>query len=54
MTREEAIKLLQVEQECDDPEGAHINADKILCEFLISLGYADVVAEWDKVKMWYS
>ncbi len=54
MTREEAIKQLRLEQEDRDIEAAHENADGILCEFLESLGYSDVVAEWHKVEKWYA
>jgi len=53
MTREEAIAKLK---ECDkfDTEIAHVQADDILCEFLTSLGYADVVAEWMQIDKWYA
>jgi hypothetical protein len=36
-----------------DPETAHGFADKILCDFLLSLGYEDMVKEFDKIKRWY-
>lgn len=54
MTREKAIEALKAEQESDDNETAHGNADDVLCELLISLGYEDVVNEWHKVWKWYS
>ena len=53
MTREEAIAALKKEQGSDDIEGSHINADKVLCDLLISLGYGDVVDEFDKIEKWY-
>lgn len=37
-----------------DEEQAHIEADDALCQLLIDLGYTDVIAEYDKVKKWYS
>jgi len=54
MDREEAIAQLKEQQNSGDKEIAHIEADKILCNLLVSLGYADVVEEWDKVGKWYS
>lgn len=54
MTREEAIRLLKVEQDNSDTESAHGNADDVLCDLLESLGYADVVAEYYKVEKWYA
>lgn len=53
MTREEAIEALKYEQESGDPERSHGEADTILCELLVSLGYADVVKEFNKVTKWY-
>lgn len=37
-----------------DPERAHKVADDLICGLLESLGFADVVAEWDKVEKWYA
>lgn len=37
-----------------DPEIAHVNADKVLCELLTSLGFSDVVEEFKKVPKWYA
>lgn len=37
-----------------DPESAHVNADKVLCDLLRALGYGDVVDEWEKVEKWYA
>ena len=55
MTREEAInELRECEKMVSDPEGAHSMADDILCKLLISLGYQDVVDEWDKIEKWYA
>lgn len=52
MTREEAIEVLKAEQQNNDNETARANADDVLCELLISLGYEDVVNEWCKVAKW--
>jgi hypothetical protein len=54
MTREEAIAKLKAAQKSGDTESAHCDADDALCNFLIALGYADVVAEWSKVDKWYA
>lgn len=54
MTREFAITKLQALQTAGDTEAAHGDADNVLCELLTTLGYADVVAEWQKVDKWYA
>ncbi len=59
MTREDALRQFAIKQLIDcknngDTEGAHIDADEILCGLLSSLGYSDVVAEWNKIKKWYA
>jgi hypothetical protein len=54
MDKQQAIDELKVQQKHKDPERAHENADEIICKFLKSLGYDDVVAEWDKVAKWYA
>ena len=37
-----------------DPEACHVEADRVLCQFLIGLGHADIVAEWERVDKWYA
>ena len=37
-----------------DTEDAHIEADHILCEFLESLGFDELVTLYRKVYKWYS
>lgn len=37
-----------------DIENAHIEADHILCEFLESLGFDELVTLYRKVDKWYS
>jgi hypothetical protein len=54
MTKEQAIKRLDGFAEDDDTERAHYNADKILTEFLSSLGHQDVVDAYDNVGKWYA
>lgn len=54
MTREDAIKKLKMEQSNGDTEMAHSNADDVLCELLRSLGYSDVVDEYEKVDKWFA
>jgi len=54
MTKEQAIEKLKKAQNGEDTECDHGEADQVLCDFLTALGYADVVAEYDKVGKWYS
>lgn len=54
MTKDEAIKALRSAGEIGDVEIAHSHADTILCMFLISLGYADVVGEYESIEKWYA
>lgn len=52
--RDTAIKKLKKLQGSGDNEAAHNEADAILCDLLTELGYADVVAEWEKIEKWYA
>ena len=55
MTSKNAIRRLKRQQSEDiDTEIAHGVADDILCEFLVSLSYEDVVAEYNLVGKWYA
>lgn len=54
MTKEDAIQQLKDLQIGGDIEMEHCEADAILCKFLTALGFADVVAEWEKVDKWYA
>ena len=56
MTSEEVINRLKKQQKTEtcEYETAHQIADDILCEFLVSLGYEDVVAEYNLVGKWYA
>lgn len=54
INRDQALEILKVAQEESDTEYAHIVADDALCWFLNSLGYRDVVEEYEKIKKWYA
>jgi hypothetical protein len=38
----------------NDPEGAHVTADAILCDLLNQLGFGAVVAEYEAIEKWYA
>lgn len=48
------LKRLQDTQTWRDIENAHVEADDILCEVLLKLGYKDIVDEFVKVHKWYA
>lgn len=59
MNREQAmaeLNKLAITSELggSDREGAHIEADAVLCRLLRSLGYGDVIEVWHKVEKWYA
>lgn len=54
VNKENIINKLKKIQEFGDTEGAHSMADGVLCDFLESLGYKDIVDEYDKVEKWYA
>ncbi len=54
MDRQQAIERLKEQQGSGDTENTHINADEVLCQLLKHLGYGDVVAEYNKIDMWYA
>ena len=37
-----------------DTECAHGNADDLLCEFLLLLGYRELVEKYRQVRKWYA
>ena len=45
---------LQTIPGASDPEAAHSEADKVLCQLLRDIGYDDVVTEWEKINKWYA
>ncbi|EKS1202973.1 hypothetical protein L8O18_06110 [Enterobacter asburiae] len=55
MTREEAIAVLkELQGKGGDVEMDHIRADDVLCEMLKTLGFEDVVIEYDAINKWYA
>ncbi len=54
MTEEKAVNALKNCQKDIDSEGAHIDADDILCALLKALGYGDVVSEHRKVRRFFA
>lgn len=54
MDEEKAINYIKKYCYTDDPEENHGEADRMLCLFLISLGYNKLVDEYEKVGKWYA
>lgn len=54
MCAEIALAQLKPLVDSSDYEIAHGEADQVLCDLLIVLGYIDVVAVWEKVGKWYA
>lgn len=55
MIKDEIIEKLLECQVSDDIEEAHIHADDLLCTFLKSLGYEDVVEAYQGVQpKWFA
>ena len=54
MTKEEAIEALRIHANNPFLDEAHVLADRVLCNLLTELGYADVVDEWHKIEKWYA
>jgi len=52
--RQRILNSLKAIQHDSDTEKAHIEADKLLCEFIEALGYHSVVEEWRLVDKWYA
>lgn len=42
------------EVEANDTEVAHYLADKVLCDLLESLGYVELVEEFNNLEKWYA
>jgi hypothetical protein len=49
-----AVERLKQLQNCGDPEIAHSEADKVLCELLRKLSHSNVADEFEKVTKWYA
>jgi len=56
MNRQEYINRLNsiINRDGDDTEREHVEADEILCEMLIELGYEDIVELYYKIGKWYA
>jgi len=54
MTREEALRKLAECQASYDQEIAHMDADRVLCELLDSLGFHDVVLAYNAIPKWFA
>lgn len=48
----EVKQKYEIEQ--DDEEAAHVLADTVLCDLLESLGYTDIVEEFNSIHKWYA
>ena len=54
MTPEDAVRSLRELGRSTDIEDAHIQADKILRDFVVSLGYDAIADAFDNVPKWYA
>ena len=54
VSRGYVIKKMNEFADSRDVEGAHAEADELLCEFLQGLGYSDVVDAYKAVGKWYA
>lgn len=52
--KERAMEHLRVCAENSDKERAHVEADAVLCAFLVSEGHRDLVDLYEKVGKWYA
>lgn len=48
----EVKQKYEIEQ--DDKEAAHFLADEVLCNLLESLGYVEIVEEFNGIHKWYA
>lgn len=48
------LKRMKQLQESGDIEVAHIEADDILCEVLLQLGYKELVDAFNDLAKWYA
>ena len=54
INREEYIEKLRKLKELDNEEAEHAEADDLLVEILIKLGYKDIVDEYESINKWYA
>lgn len=48
------MKRLKAAQQNEDTESAHADADNVLCDLLLKLGYTKIVEEYNRVSKWYA
>ena len=48
------MKRLKTAQQNEDIESAHADADDVLCDLFLKLGYTKIVEEYNKVSKWYA
>ena len=54
MDRDKILERLEELTKSTDPEAAHVEADEILENLLIELGYEDVIKLYRDVPAWYA
>lgn len=56
MSEEDIQEYVDRLKECKkfDYESGHIEADKVLIDFISNLGYESIVEAWSEVEKWYS
>lgn len=53
MTKQDAINRLQSLQRNDNCSNVHAEADRVLCDFLDAVGYAEISREFRKIHEMY-
>ncbi len=48
------VGKLKEQAKSSDTETAHSNADDLLCDLLVRLGYGEVVEEYHEVDKWFA
>ena len=54
LAKNKAVHELLLAQGNDDTEAAHRDADQTLCDLLETLGFADVVEQYHRIRKWYA
>lgn len=54
MTEQEAIDKIKSKCHTGDQESDHMHADDVLREFLMALGYKELVAAYDEIDKWFA
>ena len=53
MTKQDAINKLQHLQRNDEGSNVHAEADTVLCDFLVAVGYGEIAREFRKIHEMY-